>query len=125
MKNILIGLTLMGILVGCQSAQETIKQETVVNKMAVEKAVSPEINPIQVLKLKGEDRNGFTGTLSTTDNWETAILVDNMNKTYGMERVISGSGIKLQDKFGNNVQFDSKEGIFETNGKEYFFTLDK
>ncbi|MGL4307520.1 hypothetical protein [Cetobacterium sp. SF1] len=125
MKNILIGLTLMGILVGCQSAQETIKQETVVNKMAVEKAVSPEINPIQVLKLKGEDGNGFTGTLSTTDNWETAILVDNMNKTYGMERVISGSGIKLQDKFGNNVQFDSKEGIFETNGKEYFFTLDK
>lgn len=125
MKNILVGLAIMGILVGCQSAQETITQENIVNKMAVEKTIAPEVTPIQVLKLKGEDGNGFTGTLSTTDNWETAILVDNMNKTYGMERVISGSGIKLQDKLGNNVQFDSKEGIFETNGKEYFFTLDK
>lgn len=125
MKNILVGLAIMGILVGCQSAQETITQENIVNKMAVEKTIAPEVTPIQVLKLKGEDGNGFTGTLSTTDNWETAILVDNMNKTYGMDRVISGSGIKLQDKLGNNVQFDSKEGIFETNGKEYFFTLDK
>ena len=55
----------------------------------------------------------LTLQLKTTDNFETAQLSDNSDKTHELKRVISGSGIKLANEEGVSIHFKDFNGVME------------
>lgn len=55
----------------------------------------------------------LTIALKTTDNFETAQLTDNSDKTHELKRVVSGSGIKLANDDGVSIHFKDFNGVME------------
>lgn len=55
----------------------------------------------------------LTLELKTTDNFETAQLTDNSDKTHELKRVVSGSGIKLANDDGVSIHFKDFNGVME------------
>ena len=56
---------------------------------------------------------GLTIQLKSSDNFETAELIDNTGKTYQLKAVVAASGIKMANDEGVSIHFKKGEGIVE------------
>nr|WP_174505589.1 hypothetical protein [Acinetobacter sp. Marseille-Q1620] len=65
----------------------------------------------QVVNFTGP--NDLTIELKTSDNFETAEMTDNSDKTYHLKRVVSGSGVRLANDEGVSIHFKGSEGSVE------------
>ncbi|SPL72605.1 hypothetical protein [Acinetobacter stercoris] len=65
----------------------------------------------QVVNFTGP--NDLTIELKTSDNFETAEMTDNSDKTYHLKRAVSGSGVRLANDEGVSIHFKGSEGSVE------------
>lgn len=55
----------------------------------------------------------LTIKLKTTDNFETAVMTDNSDRTFQMKSVPAASGIRMTDGKGASIHFKKGEGVVE------------
>ena len=55
----------------------------------------------------------LTLTLKSTDNFETAMLTDNADRTFMLKRAPAASGVYMTDGKGVSIHFKAGEGIVE------------
>ena len=73
---------------------------------------SSQVAQEEILNFKGE--KGLTVKLVSNDDFETAVMTTNRNKTtYNLVRKPSGSGVYMEDKSGANIHFKNTYGIVE------------
>ena len=110
MKIILASIFAVFTLVGC--AKETTKTEQLPSSQSTEEnKINENVTSEKVINFNGE--NNFKARLKTTDDFETAELKVNSDKTYNLKRVISGSGISLADERGASIHFKDYSGTIE------------
>lgn len=87
----------------------TVQSETASTETAT--AIDQTAQAEQELHFTGP--NDLTLTLKTTDNFETAQLQDNSDKTYQLKRAVSGSGVRLANEDGVSIHFKNFDGLNE------------
>lgn len=103
MKYIL-GATLLAFgLMGCNSNLN--------NEVSQEKVQSNAPAETQVIYFNGTQ--DLTIELKSSDNFETAEMVDNSDTVYHLKRAVSGSGILLSNDDGVSIHFKGGEGVLE------------
>ncbi len=103
MKYIL-GATLLAFgLMGCNSNLN--------NEVSQEKVQSNAPAETQVIYFNGP--KDLTIELKSSDNFETAEMVDNSDTVYHLKRAVSGSGILLSNDDGVSIHFKGGEGVLE------------
>ena len=114
MKYFLTTALLGFALVGCAdkkeattptSAEQATSPATSTNPAANETATTIDQTAQAEQEIHFTGPNDLTIALKTTDNFETAQLSDNSDKTHELKRVISGSGIKLANDHGVSIHF--------------------
>lgn len=119
MKYILTASIFALALVGCTDKKSDTQAPAVQESTS---AVSNNIENTTASVENTADANqtiNFTGPLdltiilTTTDNFETAQLADNSDKTYALKQVVSGSGIKLANDDGVSIHFKNVNGVQE------------
>lgn len=104
MKYILGATFLAFGLMGCNSnSNNEVSQEKVQSNAPADTQVIYFINGPQDLTIE----------LKSSDNFETAEMVDNSNTIYHLKRAVSGSGILLSNDDGVSIHFKGGEGILE------------
>lgn len=116
MKYLLTTVVLGLALVGCADKKE-VTEPTSAEQTTNATVTNATTNPTNETAIaidhtaQAEQEIHFTGpndltiALKTTDNFETAQLSDNSDKTHELKRVISGSGIKLANDQGVSIHF--------------------
>lgn len=104
MKNIVFGCCVAFILGGCALNNGACSSKSVEEQKIISEHV-------QTLVFK--DEMGGKINLISSDNFETAILVDKTGREYYLKRQPSGSGIYLEDENGTNIHFKGDDGIVE------------
>ena len=95
MKKIILLCCAMLLLSGCYTATK-----------------KPQVEQ-QPVTLKFKDEKGGSISLISSDEFESAIMVDKDGKEYYLKRQPSGSGVYLEDENGANIHFKGDEGIVE------------
>lgn len=100
----LLGAALLGLAItGCTSNPK--------NEVEQEKVVSNTPAETQVINFTGP--MDLTVELKSSDNFETAEMVDNSDTVYHLKRAVSGSGILLSNDDGVSIHFKGGEGVLE------------
>ena len=103
MKNIL-GATLLTLaLVGCTSTPTgTVTQENTSNSHAAEAQVVHFTGPMDL-----------TIELKSSDNFETAMMTDNSDRTFMLKSTPAASGMLMTDGKGVSIHIKGSEGVVE------------
>lgn len=94
MKKIILICSAMLLLSGCYTATK-----------------QPQV--AQPVTLKFQDEKGGKISLISSDEFESAIMVDKDGKEYYLKRQPSASGVYLEDENGANIHFKDDGGIVE------------
>lgn len=119
MKYLCAGLAVSLALVGCNAKESAQKEgiEPAVVSSVVEQSVSEttttagEQQALSIIHFSGADHLKLE--LKSSDNFETAELIDNTGKTYQLKAVVAASGIKMANDEGVSIHFKKGEGIVE------------
>lgn len=115
MKFILAITTFTLLLTGC--SQNLVSSSTNASSQTQQSSEKKQ-NSEQTINFIGP--YDLTLSLTTLDNFETATLTDNSDKTYSLQRSISASGIRLTNDAGIIIHFKGT-----SNGNEGYVELVK
>lgn len=90
--------------VACNSKKEEKKVETPVEAVKVQEVVTPQK---QTLNFVGD--YDFTVKLTTENNWQTAILTDNSDRTFELKIEPAADGVYLSNKDGVSIHMKNGE----------------
>ena len=102
-------LFLTFLLIGCsgdKKATQDAQQTSVTNSMSQEPVV-------QEVIIKYQDKNQKTYELKTSDNFQTAVLIDSDGKAYELKEVMAGSGMRLEGRNGIYIHTKGENGVLE------------
>ena len=118
MKYLLTASILGLALVGCTDKNKT--PDTVSTSETEVVATSDASTPVdQTVAANQEQVINFTGPndltliLKSSDNFETAQLVDNSDKVYNLKQAVAGSGVRLEGEDGVSIHFKNFNGVNE------------
>ena len=104
MKQFGLALSLAALaLAGCNSAPGTAAPADTVRIQAAA--------PNQTLHFVGP--MDLTIQLQTRDNFETAVMTDNADRSFQMKAVPAASGIRMTDGKNTSIHFKNDEGVVE------------
>lgn len=104
MKHLLI-LPLVAIaLLGCNATQGT-KPSTTIKDKVVAKINTKVVHFVGPMDL--------TLQLKSQDNFETAVMTDNADRSFQMKAVPAASGVRMTDGKGVSIHFKNGEGVVE------------
>lgn len=100
----LLGTTLLALaLTGCTSTpQKVIAQNNVTNNAPAKTQVIYFTGPMDL-----------TLELKSSDNFETAELVDNSGKVHHLKQTVAASGVRLANEEGVLIHFKAGDGVVE------------
>lgn len=90
--------------VACNSKKEEKKVETPVEAVKVQEFVTPQK---QTLNFVGD--YDFTVKLTTENNWQTAILTDNSDRTFELKIEPAADGVYLSNEDGVSIHMKNGE----------------
>lgn len=108
-------LFLTFLLIGC-SGDKKATQDTSQTSAASENSITNAMtqSPVaQEVIIKYQDKNKKTYELKTTDNFQTAVLVDSNGKTYDLKEVMAGSGMRLEGRDGIYIHTKGENATLE------------
>ncbi|QIC70783.1 lysozyme inhibitor [Acinetobacter indicus] len=100
----LLGAILLGLaLTGCTSTPQ--------NEVVQDKTTNNTPANTQVIYFTGP--MDLTLELKSSDNFETAELVDNSGKVHHLKQTIAASGVRLANDQGVSIHFKAGDGVVE------------
>ena len=98
------------VLLGCGSNQLRQSPDSAMNKQAQsEKTITKE----NAKTFYFVDEQGKKLSLSSNDDFNTAVLKDDSGKSYNLKRERAADGIYMENKDGVSIHFKKGEGIVE------------
>jgi uncharacterized lipoprotein NlpE involved in copper resistance len=112
--KILAALCTVLLLVGCNSDKQLNSNVRSATNESVTSIVMPaetsvaEATSEVIVKYKGSDNKTYE--LKSSNNFETAVLIDSQGKNYELTYAISGSGMRLEGEDGIYIHTKGEEG---------------
>ena len=107
MKQFGLALSLVALaLAGCNSAPGTSSTAAPADTVRIQAAA-----PSQTLHFVGP--MDLTIQLQTRDNFDTAVMSDNADRSFQMKAVPAASGIRMTDGKNTSIHFKNDEGVVE------------
>lgn len=105
MKYLLLTTFTAAMLFGCSNPVQTPVEST------PSEPSKPAVKQEQILHFTGP--YDLTLTLKTKDNFATATMTDNSDRSFELKEAVSASGMKLANQDGVSIHIKNGEGVVE------------
>lgn len=115
MKYLLLTTFTAAMLLGCSNNKQSATDATTTASQAVvledAQVASEAVVQEQVLNFTGP--HDLTLELKSSDNFATATMTDNADRTFELKQAVAASGMKLANEDGVSIHFKKGEGVVE------------